>query len=134
MVLVAGRLDDDRVGFHVDDLGFEHLGDVDDVTARFAVRLHLHHRQLAAHDVLVRDVPDVHDVDQLVELTDDLLGVRVSVDDEGHAGEPGLLGVPDREAFDVEPALPPLGGDAIEHARPVFDQRDDRMRPDLAEA
>ena len=34
VVLVAGGFDDDRVGLDVDDLGFEDLGNVDDVAPR----------------------------------------------------------------------------------------------------
>ena len=82
----------------------------------------------------MRDVSDVNDVDQLVELADDLLSVRVGVDDERHAGEARILGMPDREALDVEAALSPFGRDAVEYAGLVLDQRDNRMRSDLAEA
>src|SRR3990172_7705289 len=122
LVFVAGGLDDDRVRGDVHNLGVEDVDDLQDLAAVRAVGPHLDQGQLAADDVLFRDVADVDDVYELVHLLDDLLGVSAGVDDEGHAGQPLLLRVADGKALDVEPALTPLGGDAVEDAGAVLPQ------------
>src|SRR6476620_2832840 len=49
LVGVAGRLDDDGVGRHVDDLGLEELDRVDDLAAGGRVGAHLDEQDLALH-------------------------------------------------------------------------------------
>ena len=94
--------------------------------AGLVVRRDADQRQLTRDHGLGRDVFDLHDLDDLEELLRHLVDVvGGAVDGEGHAREAGDLGVANRQRLDVEAALPPLRGDAVEHAGLVLDQRDD---------
>src|SRR3990172_1148536 len=127
LLLVAGDLHDHGVRPHVHHLGVEDVHQLDDLAPVARIRAHLHHRHLAADHAFRRNVADVHNLYQLIDLLDDLLGIRAGVDDEGHAGEPRRLRMADGEALDVEATLAPLGGDPVEDAGPVLHQGDDRM-------
>src|SRR3990172_2894437 len=127
LLLVARDLHDHGVRPYIHHLSVEDVHQLYDLASVARIRAHLHHRHLAADHALRRDVADVHDLYQLIDLLDDLLGVGVGVDDEGHAGEPRRLRMADGEALDVEAALAPLGSDTVEDAGPVLYQGDDRM-------
>src|SRR5215216_5221734 len=72
----AGGLDGQGVGADVDDLGPEHLGQLDDLVADRRVGLDLDQDQLALHRLVVLELDDLEHVDQLVELLGDLLQGR----------------------------------------------------------
>ena len=70
-----------------------------------------------------RDVGDLEHLHQLVELFTSLLDLLVTtVDDDGHAGDAGLLGVTDGDRVDVERSSPQERNDAVEDAGVIFDQ------------
>src|SRR5581483_358338 len=82
--------------------------------------------QLPRHNLLARQVRELHYLDDLVDLLRDLLDVvGGAIDGEGNAREAGLLRVPHSERLDVEGPLAPLAGDTVENPRLVFNQGDD---------
>src|ERR671911_311628 len=122
----AGGLDGEGVGGDVDDLGPEHLGQLDDLVADRRVGLDLDQDQLALHRPVRLQLDDLEHVDQLVELLGDLLqGPLGAVDDDRHAAAARVLGRPDGQAVDVEPAPAEQPGDAGQDPGTVLDQHRD---------
>src|SRR5215211_4801879 len=119
----AGGLDGEGVGADVDDLGPEHLGQLDDLVADGRVGLDLDQDQLALHRLVVLQLNDLEHVDQLVELLGDLLqGPLGAVDHDGHAAAARVLGGADGQAVDVEAAPAEQPRDAGQDPGLVLDQ------------
>ena len=89
----------------VDDLAAEDLADLHDLRALRAVGGDLEERELAGDRVARLEVADLQDVDELVQLLGDLVDrVQRAVDGQRDAREALVVGRPDRERVDVEPA------------------------------
>ena len=91
--------------------------------ALLRIRRDLDEHQVALDEILAGDVHHLDDGDDLIELLADLIefGI-VAVNDEGHAGQVGLLGFADREAVDVEAARGQHAGNVGENARLILHQ------------
>src|ERR671914_235736 len=119
----AGGLDGECLRSDVDGLGAEQVHDLEHLAADARVGAHLHQQELALHRCRRLELDDLDDVDQLVELLGDLLEREVvDGDDDRHPRDLGVLGGPDRERLDVEPAAREQAGHPGEHARLVLDQ------------
>src|SRR6185369_16171109 len=111
-----------RLEADIDDLAVEDRRELGHLRAHLGGRLHRHHHQLALDAVARRDLGDLDDRDQLVELLHHLLERRrFGVDDDGHAAESLVVGRADREREDVERAPREQPCDARQHARLVLD-------------
>ena len=127
-VFRAGDFDDERFVRHVHDVSAIDIHQLHRLRATDGIHAHLDQRQVAAHDGRILQVGDLDHVDELVQIRRDALRIGlVAVNHDRHARNAGLLGVADRERFDVERAPPEQGGDSIEHAGLVFDQGYQRM-------
>ena len=83
----------------------------------------LEQRELARDGLLGLEVADLDHVDQLVQLLGDLVDrVERAVDRERDARDRRVVGRPDRQRVDVEPAPGEQAGDPGEHARLVLHQ------------
>src|SRR6478735_5574289 len=82
LVRGAGRLDDDRIGGDVDDLGLEELDSVDDLAAGRCVGADLDEQDLPLDRRVRLELDDLEHLDELVELLGDLLqGGALDLDD-----------------------------------------------------
>src|SRR6478735_7934045 len=103
LVRRAGRLDDDRVGGDVDDLGLEELDRVDDLTPGRRVGANLDEQDLALDRRVRLELDDLEHLDELVELLGYLFqGGALDLDDDRDARDLGQLGRADGEGVDVE--------------------------------
>src|SRR5215207_4897353 len=124
----AGGLDGQGVGADVDDLGPEHLGQLDDLVADRRVGLDLDQDQLPLHRPVRLQLDDLEHVDQLIELLGDLLeGTLGAVDHDRHAAAARVLGRSHGQAVDVEAAPAEHPRDAGQDPRLVLDQHRDRV-------
>jgi hypothetical protein len=79
----------------VDDLGAEHLGELDDLRAGGRVGVDLDQLQLALDRLVLVELDDLEHVHQLVELLDDLLELdRLGADDQRQPRDPLVVGRP----------------------------------------
>src|SRR6266516_1012740 len=86
--------------------------------------------QLAAVHLVLRQVLDLHDLDQTLQLLADLVSLGVAVIDlERDPEAPGFLARPDRDAADVKAAAANCARDLGQRVRRVLHQ--DREDPDL---
>src|SRR5215211_2501381 len=119
----AGGLDGEGLGADVDDLGPEHLGQLDDLVADRRVGLDLDQDQLALDGPVRLQLDDLEHVDQLIELLGDLLeGPLGAVDHDRHAAAARVLGGADGQAVDVEAAPAEQPRDAGQDPGLVLDQ------------
>src|SRR3989442_580471 len=131
--LLAGRLDGERLGRHVDDLGPEDVGRSHDLGPVLRLGIDANQHQLTLDVVVVGQVADLDDVDQLVELLHDLLDDElVAVDDDGHPGDGGIERLSHRQALDVVTAGREESGHARQDAELVLDEDGDRVLAGLA--
>src|SRR5688572_19963548 len=114
--LLGGAGELDRVGLvgDVDDAPAEDVGGALHLLAVLAGGAHLHEHELALDVLALREVDDLHHVDQLVQLLGDLLDHLVGArGDDGHPGHGGVLGRRNGERLDVVAA----GGKQARHPR-----------------
>ncbi len=117
----GGELEREAVRRDVDDAGVHKLGNLHDLEALLGVAVHLDERQLAADKRLGLEHLDLDDGNHLVELLLHLLDdVLVAVDNDGHAGDLGMLRHADGEAVNVEAAPREEAGHLRQDAWLVF--------------
>src|SRR3954451_21889843 len=123
LVRGAGGLEGHRVGVDVDDARAEQLGGLQHLRALGQRRADLHEQQFALDGGALLQLDDLDHLDQLVQLLGDLLERRgLGVGDDRHAGQVGVLGGPDGEGLDVEPAAAEQRRDAGQDTGLVLDQ------------
>jgi len=121
LALVAGHLDGEAGGLHVDDFGAEDVANLHHLRAGGGVGLHLEEDQLPVDDIAILEVMDLEHIDQLFELFDHLLENLVVPDDhDGHPRNLVVLGGADVESVDVKAASAKETGDPGEHPEPVL--------------
>jgi len=126
LVLGARHLDHVGAVRDVDDLAAEDVDDVHHLAARPLVGVHLDEHELALDVLGAREVGELDDRDQLVELLLDLLEhLVVAARDEGDARDRRVHRLGDGEALDVEAASAEQPGDASQDTELVLDQHGD---------
>ena len=126
--LLAGDLDHQLIGADVDDPAPEDLDQRLDLGPVGGGDVDLDQHQVALDVVFARDVENLDDRDDLLELLADLLEVPVVA--HHHDGDPRevrVLGLADREAVDVEPARGEHARDLGQDARLVLHQGRQQM-------
>ena len=135
LALRAGDLDDHRLPRQVDDPALRQLDELQDLGPIGVGRPDLDEGQLLGDDRVRRDVLDLQDVDQPVELLGGLLDRDVvAVEGDRHPAHVGLVGPADGERVDVEVPRPHQRRDAVQDARLVEDDRDEGVAAGLAAA
>src|SRR5439155_21412444 len=120
LVLGAGQLHDVGAARDVDDLAAEDVDDVHHFTAGPLVGIHLDEYVLALEVLRAREVGELDDRDQLVELLLDLLEhLVVAARDERDPGHAWVHRLGDGQALDVEAASAEKPGDSGEDAELV---------------
>ena len=133
--LRAGHLGDDRPLHQVDDAAARQLDEAQDLVAVRLGRPDLHQRQLVLDGRLGRDVLDLEDVDEPVQLLGRLLDRDVvAVERDRHAADVLAVGMADRQRVDVEVAGPHEARHAVQDAGLVEDDRDEHVAAGLAAA
>src|SRR5439155_2890432 len=122
----AGDLHDHRCRANVENRRTARRGRCNDGGPRRRRRAHLHERRLALHRPLASHVGHLQHLDEAVELLDHLLHV-LRVDDEGHPAHAAHFALANGEAVDVVAAPPEEAHGAVEHARSVLHQGDERV-------
>ena len=126
--LLAGDFEDEAFFADVNDLRAEYVRYRKYFLSLFGLGADLDHYQFAVNCFHVCDVADLDDFDEFVELFGDLFeDAVVALDDDCDAGEGGVLRGADGEAVNVVPAAAEEARHAGEHARPVLDQRGERV-------
>ena len=90
--------------------------------------LHQHH--LALDRRVVRDVADFQNFNQAVKLLGDLLNL-FGLDHQRQAADARRFAVAHGQALDIEATPAEQADRAIQHARPILHQRDDRVFVDV---
>src|ERR1022692_4061342 len=120
---VAGDLDGEAFDAGIDHASAEDLGFLENGSAAFLRGANAQQDELADYRWAFGEVVSLQHVDELVHLFDDLGALEgIDVDHDGHAGEFGVEGAGDGEAFNVVAALSEQAGDAHECAGFVFEQ------------
>jgi hypothetical protein len=123
LLVRSGDFHDHRSPLDVDDLAAKDLDDLHDLAARSGVGGDLEQRHLARDRLLRLEVADLEHVDELVQLLGHLVDrVHRAVDSERDARQRLVVGRPDHERVDVEPAAREQAGDPGQDARLVLDE------------
>ena len=118
---VAGDLDGEAFNAGIDHASAEDFGFLENGGAAFLRGANAQQDELADDRWDFGEVVGLQHVDELVHLFDDLGALEgIDVDHDGHAGELGVEGAGDGEAFNVVAALGEQAGDAHECAGFVF--------------
>ena len=107
----------------VDDAGPEDIGDPERLGPVLGGRIDLDEAHLPLHELLLRKVGHLDDVDQLVELLDDLLeDPFVARGHDRHLRDRGVERRADRDGLDVEPPAAEQSRHPRQHAEFIFHQ------------
>ena len=118
------------IGADVHDPAAEDLHQGLDLGSEARRRVDLDQHQVALDVILARDVVDLHDRDDLLELLAHLIQVPVVAhDDDRDPREIRVLGLPDRQAIDIESPRGEHPRDVRQHAGLVLHQRRQQVTP-----